>query len=318
MLNLDPYKTNFGSLINIQKTKDILYKYLILNNAQELSYEFNTNESCIPVFITGYNTEEQELPVFDHPVIIPGKRDTVYIVTDVRKYLKKLTEQPLNIMNTTIVRDMNSLQFVTTLTVILTEYYNGNSGVFRTHYKEISLGMSAWLGNGISALVGLDPVEKSHVEIVIAHYCNMLLTNNKNISEIQPTVDARVSKMKFSLPIANKALHGLLGTLNYTDVTIEDCIGNIQAVLSEEKRRYVDLNSLVNVISNSWFGPGSSETVLISIDNAPTWITLFYLNLENKSYKRSRLATLLMNNKRRLNSDEVVKFFNNYIQDKIS
>ena len=74
MVNIDPYLTSYGRLINIENLKKELLKYVITNDSN-LNYEYATEDQSKLVFITGYNSEEKELPLFEHPIIIKDMKN---------------------------------------------------------------------------------------------------------------------------------------------------------------------------------------------------------------------------------------------------
>lgn len=312
MVNIDPYLTSYGKLINIENLKKELQKYVISNDSN-LNYEYANEEGSKLVFITGYNSEEKDLALFEHPVMIKDIRGDNIICIDVRKYVRQHNEQALYLKD--IVKDSSSFNFLVIRAITMTDYVNGHYGVYRPVYKNYTVGYSHLIANIINAIVGLNPVEKVNVELATAFHFNTLITDSE-VTGRDGAIIARLEQCKFSLPVTKKTIALTISHLDSSDRTIEGLITNIKKVLPEEKGMLITKGVVINMLANIWYGAGGSETVLMSLENVPTWLALMYCATVDKTYKRSRLATILEMNSRKTNIDEVEKFMSNYIKSK--
>ena len=104
--------------------------------------------------------------------------------------------------------------------------------------------------------------------------------------------------------------------LNSDDRSIAGLISKVKEVLPEEKSALITQGVLVNLLSNVWYGAGGSESVLMGLEHVPSWIALMYSATVDKTYKRSRLASILEMSARKLDVNEIDKFITNYIKSK--
>lgn len=312
MVNIDPYLTSYGRLINIENLKKELLKYVITNDSN-LNYEYATEDQSKLVFITGYNSEEKELPLFEHPIIIKDIKNNNIVCIDVRKYVRQHTEQALYLKD--IVKDTSSLNFLVIRAIAMSDYANGYYGVYRPVYKNYTVGYAMLISNIINAIVGLNPVEKVNVELAIGFHFNTLITDS-DVSGRDGAILARLEQCKLSLPVNKKHIAITIEHLDSSDRTIDGLVSKIVSVLPEEKGTLITKGVLVNMLANIWYGAGGVESVLMSLENVPTWIALMYSATVDKTYKRSRLANILEMSSRKIVVDEIDKFISNYLKSK--
>lgn len=313
MIITDPYQTSYGKFINIEGLKKDLVKYVITNNSN-LNYEYLSDSNVRLVFITGYNVEEKELPLFEHPVIVEDVRGNKVVCVDVRKYVRQHNEQALYLKD--IVKDKSSLNYLVIRAISMCDYINGDFGAYRPIYKNISLGYAVVVSNVINAIVGLNPMEKVNVELAIAFHFNTLITDS-DVNGKDGAILSRLEQIKFSIPVNKKHIAMTIERLNSDDRSIAGLISKVKEVLPEEKSALITQGVLVNLLSNVWYGAGGSESVLMGLEHVPSWIALMYSATVDKTYKRSRLATILEMSARKLDVNEIDKFITNYIKSKM-
>jgi len=314
MLITNAYTTTYGKLIAIKKIETELLSYLARND-DNLSYEYANTGTTKIIYITGYNLEEKNLPIWDHPVVIKDMRGNTLIVSDLRKYVFAKDELALNISD--IIRDSNGVEFVTLRAMLTRDFIDNRIGLHRNLYKSISSAMCAWIVNAMNGIVGLDPVEKAYLEVVITHYVNYMLVEQDEVKNMEAAITGRILKSNYSLSLTNSVIESILSKLNNEVTSISDLIYNIKTVLPEAKSVFITVDTLVNNIANTWYGHGNSETLIMALEHIPTMMTLIYVNCDNKSYKRTQLASIIENNKKRIGNDDYVKQINSYIRDNL-
>lgn len=313
MVNVDPYLTTYGKLINVENIKKELVKYII-SNSDYLGYEYTTDSDIKMIFITGYNEEERNLPLFEHPIIVNDVRNTPIVCLDVRKYVRQHKEQAENIRD--IAKDTSSLHFILIRAVATADFINNDFGLYRPVYKNYTVGYSLLISSIVNGIVGLNPVEKLNVELAVGFHFNTLITDS-DVNGRDGSIIARLEQCKFSLPSTKKHIMSVIEHLDSSDRTIVGLVNKIMKALPEEKSVLITQGVLVNMLANIWYGAGTSETTLMSLENVPTWIALMYSATVDKTYKRSRLASILDMSSRKINVEEVDKFITNYLKSKV-
>ena len=309
---IDPYNTSFGSLINIKPVEDKIAKFLITNGTN-LNYEYAASEDANLVFITGKNDEEQELPLWEHPVVFNDHKGNITVAVDLRKFVKVTNEDFLSLSE--VIRDNSGFQFTVLRTLITYEFVSGNLGRFRTVERTIQSSFAYWIADSLSAGIMLTPEEKVKTEVVIMHYINLMMVNGKIGNEEVNTAIIKIANSKLSLPLNIKVIKSIVATLNNSVSSIDDLVANIKIVLGESKAMMLDTNVLVNILATSWFGPGGSETVIIATEDMATWIAMLFVSAESNTYKRTRLATIVNKYKTKVKLKEFVKYMELYVKE---
>jgi len=305
---VNPYKTSFGSLINIEPVEEAIVKALV-HSSGNLNYEYACEDEGTLSFITGKDEYEKELPVWTHPITLKDHKGNENTVIDLRSYVKP-TESFTNLSD--IVKNKSGYNFTVLRALLTYQYQNGNYGVMRTDEKTIVNAFSYWIADSLNSGIMLNPIEKLGVEIAAAHFYLAMLSREGEIDN--DLILNKISKLKLSIPINLKTV--ISNTKDFkTDLkTIDDLVENIKIAIGGAKTGMVDTNILVNVISNSWFGPGGSETIIISIENPATWISMLYSAANDNTYKRTRLATIVNKYKSKLKLKDFIKNTTNFIE----
>lgn len=313
MFICSPYETTYGKLLNSETIIKALIRYLAGTKSTNLNYEYDPKSDIGLVFITGFDNDEQELPAWDHPVIFKDHRGNTIIASDLRKYVKVIKgQQPLTI--TEITKDKSNIDFIILRTLVTADFSMGYFGNFRNEFKSVISGFSLIMSNIINSLVIMNPVEKVNVEIVLAYYVNVLLTNS-DVSDMKPVIKARILSSKLSIPLTNKAIDNIVDILDPEFRDINSLMNNIKLALPEEKAKLINTSVIVNGMSSMWYGPGGSEAMVMSVEHLPTWIALMYVNINDNTFKRSRLAMMLEKHNKNIKNTEFSKAIELYIKE---
>jgi hypothetical protein len=313
MKRLIPYATSYGKLLNITAIEKELFKYMASNSGANLNYEFSTSNDVEIVIITGYNDEEKDLGVWDHPIVMKNHKDQDVVVIDLRKYVSVNKEQPMNIMD--VAKDKNVVEFLVLRALLTADFACGEYGRLRNIFKSISSGYASIVANVTNSIVILSPLEMVYVEIAAAYHASILFIEEDDIKSSLGNIEARLSNMKFSLPINKKVIASLMEKMQYEDRTIVGLVKNIQSVLPPEKQPLINNDAMVNMVSNIWYGPSGTETVIMALEHMPTWVALLYTSIVNKTYKRTRLATVIAKASRQINVNEFEKGISLYLKE---
>jgi len=313
MISVDPYDTSYGSLLNILPIKNKIMKYLIDAENDNLNYEYANMDNHRLVIITGKNSAEKELPIWTFPILMEAINGDKVVAIDIRKYVKKVTEDVLNIAD--IVKDSGSVTFLTLAARYVGELDAGNYGLIKNIERSTVSAFSIWLSDSLNSAIMLNPVEKVRLEVICAFYgYRLFMEESIKLSDIE-VMKTKISKTKLSLPMTIKAISDIINKLDYKLNSLDDLVRNILLGLDSEKLDVINKNVLLSTLSNSWYGVGAGETVMIAVENLPLLICLIYSAIDNKSYKRSRIAAILNRNNRKINGKTMAANINIFINE---
>jgi len=312
----NPYKTTYGRILNASKLSEELVRYLTTADIDNLGYEYDNRMDVKVAFITGYNEEERELPVIGHPIIVVARGITV-IVSDLRQFVKKSDEQPLDIAD--IVKDTNSSDFIVIRTLLTRDFVAKGASDFGLISKPMSTAFGIWITSLVDTMVGLDPVESLKVETVSSLYANSLFF--RDIPDVKDNLDTIINRTSTGKQVYKLDKKIITSTLLEVSEMITEykgmelLIALITEVLPDEKSRFVNVNGFSTLTANVWYGPGGGETSIIALENMSTWMAMVYSGLTNRSYSKTRIGMLLKKYNRVIDSRVMEKFFIGYLKD---
>lgn len=270
-----------------------LKEYLIKDDF--LSYEYFGKTRDF-IFITGFNDEERELPPFDHPMMIDSVMNKKYIVVDLRKYVKQTTEKPATLKS--ILSNYSYAIFQINRAILLDMVLSGDSFKLQIVQENLAIIFSNIIASSINGVVRLTPKERLMIEGVCYCYVIGLFISDFTRDEKSNYLKPMLRKAKLTLPLNVDMVDELL-TINLNASNFPECFENIKFILGE-KSVSLQLRPFYNTISNIWYGPGTMETVLLSLDNISTMLALYLTAYNDITFKKSRITDFISIVKRKL------------------
>lgn len=311
---IDPYETTYGKVINKSKLIKDVQDYIVRSN-DKLNYEYTNTGDIDLAIITGFNSEERNLSLFEHPLLVKGLRQKDIVAIDVRKFVKPHDEQQTVLED--VVKDSAGFKFNILRALITADFIAHNYGSLRQIYSGITMSYAAVVSSLINYAINLNPQELLDTELGCAYFANTLFVDQEDLLDVKNNIIARLSNFRYSLPVSKTAVNNLLSDVLYSSQDIYGLLGLLKQLLPDEKAELLNDALLVNLLSNAWFGPGGSESLLIGLEHIPTWIAIAYVSLDNLTYKRSKIATILNKYSKSIDPKDYVKEIDNYIKEKL-
>lgn len=315
---LDPYETTMGKSYSMHNARQAIARYVAGAVGNNLNYEISDSNKCRIVFITGYDEDERTLPILEQPMIVTDGRGFPVIVADVRKYLKLSTgEQPISLKP--IFKDDSTYRMVILQTLLMKDFTLGNLGVVKSVDKNFCSAFTLFISNLFNHIVNLNPIEKLHVEMVIAHYFYSMNVADDDVEDMVETIRIKISKTNLSLTLPNiKTITEILSVVNNDVQDFNGLVDNIKSVLPEEKRAFINSSVLFQKCTNLWYGPGGDNILLMGLESYPSMVALLYTAMLDKTYKRSMLSTMLDKFSGKTKPAEIEKVIASYVEDRMT
>lgn len=317
------YDTTFGKLIQIEKVKRELLKFITELEVKNMNYEFtfkkiSTDNSLDNrlMFITGFSDIEKELPIWDYPIIVENLKHEKIVCVDLRKYMKQLKEQPLSI--TAEAKDKSSVTLLAMSAMLTLEFSMGNTGMLSNYYKHITTAYTMLLASMINNIIPLNPSERMAVEIAIAFHANYLFVNPTDVHDYRDNIVARLSTMRYTIPPTKDVIKEVSEPLVGNDKTINGLVANITAVMTESKKMFITKDLITNILAGQWYGTNGSAGMIVALEHMPTWIAMFSSVISDVTFKKSKLALILDRYSKQIGVPDAIKGMNNYMSERIS
>lgn len=314
MIIVDPYLTSYGKTLNKEKAKKEVMKYMITTDVEDLSYGYKTSENTNLVFITGRNNDEKDLPIFVFPLVLEDIRNKTTIAVDLRKFCKDRIDT--NILMD-MFKDKANGEFYIITAVIMADFLQEEYTTYRRVFNNISGAYAVLTSNIINSCTPLSVVEKVQIEVAAAYYANLLLTPSKDYTDYRDAYIARISNIKFSIPIDKKTTRQVIESIRLEpELTVYGLIDVCKQLVTEDKKGLIESKLYISMLANMWYGINSLDLLTAAQECMPLWIAILYTTLTNLTFAKSRLTTLLEKNSKAVDSKEYIKIMSTYLKDK--
>ena len=310
---LNPYETAIGQHTNSKRLQYDLEKYIIkAGRNHNLNYEYSNTDTVELFFITGKNEDEMELPVWNHPLLV--KTNTVNkIFVDVRTMVRLKEAGDFTDLST-VVNNKAAFDFTIIRTIFMMLSIS-NYGEVTTVTNTTALAFAKWVSTSIKTVLTLGIEETIDLEIIALHYAYCITSNEEYDDRTIENIYFKITKNLKVVRNNLKYVAELCKGLNNNPCDAVDLVENISTKVQSPLLTNFNTNVLYNILGNTWNGISAYENIVMSIEHVPTLIAIFAVSLDNKSFKHSKLANILNNNKRVINADEFVKKVNLIVED---
>ena len=315
MINIDPYNTTYGQMINKEKVIKEIISYLSIKGNRNLNYEFINKGNVKYIYVLGVDEEERSFPIWDQPMLFKHGNDTI-IATDLRKYVQKIKAQPLNLYD--VVKDHSAVEYLTNAATIMGDFTNGEIGNYKKLFNGTAVAYAALTGHVINTMVSLNPLERVNVEIAasfVAHAQLLDIGNNESISMYTESILNRIISTRLSMPVSAS----MVKSIEYPH-SLENGIASYvefyKSVLPEEKAGMITDRVFINLLGNLWYGPGGNETLIMSMECMPLFMSLTYTLLSDNSFKKQRLAMIMNYFERNIDKPGYLKYMSMLLKGK--
>lgn len=297
-----PEKTSIGTLSfkDIEKTKKEIMEYIIrFKDKLNLSYEYRYENKYVPIYITGRNSDEENLPIFKHPIVIMSNNVT-YIVTNLRGIV--YSDRVENTISD-VKRNQLSVDIEIIRNVLLYSTLNNNS-VNSSLVSMVGKPFALWVKSLLTNSFRLDPREMYTVEGVLYHY--FISSNIPNVG-----IDKIKDKMvRYLSPIYRdrQFLDFVVDGLNNTPVNVHDLVDNLKVKVESGKLNNLSANILLPLVADSWnISDIGNELCVMSLESSETFIALVKESTTRLVSGKTKISKILEDNKRNYEKDNIDK-----------
>ena len=303
---IDPYDTTIGAIVANREIKQILNKFLVDTPDKLLGYEYKSENPVKYMFITGKNRVESELPVFKHPILLNDTiKNELYLFLDVRQFVR--IDKNTHIINLSdIVKDTSNFNILLIRGVYQELLYH-NPNRIRGFMDTLAQALTALIGGILNTALILNPVEMMDLNITLLHYTLSMLGGDIH------SIPSKVTR--YNMARANSEyVSNILSNLETGD-SVEVLTTNIKRCSSSSKLQNVSSDLILNLTRGIFYCDNSVELLAMMFEHPPTVIALLYAGYDDRVYRRTKLTTVLTNNKKRIPLDNFVRIVGNTIND---
>ena len=237
------------------------------------------------VFITGLHDSEQDIPLFTHPLEVVHNGKT-YLCTDMRLYVSNLLGRATLADLDNNIKNKVEFNFVKTKSILTLAWLDKKQGHIKNGLGFSANVYSALVSQLISRAYGLDYGDQLLIQIVACYFYYSLFYDDVMITDelVQSWVVHTIQITKTDSALIESTFKKITKCNNMETFceTIKDvCVNS----------RLHDLNVLVllTLVKSTWFGANAKEVMSVALEHPPTWVSMVYTALQERSYKNSNI-----------------------------
>lgn len=313
-----PYDTNTGKLTKVSVITNNILKYITQNSNEDFTYDYPIG-GLQTYYIIGKNKDEKDLLIWDFPIFFKDVRNRLSVVINLRPYVVN-ADKPFTDLKD-IIRDKNAVMFQLVL-AYLSNKQNEDINFIKPILPNIAMGFTAMILAAIRRISNLPPDAKANVEIACLTYVHYLYNIDIKLEDDVERITNFVSKVRLSYPFDKKTIRAIVDRITIFDRDTDDNFSVLGKLLKNslpaDMRDVVNLDAIISMLENGWFGPGSNKSIFIAMEYLPMLATLVYSCSSTSLYKNTKIGQALEVEKRRIGLDEVNNFiFNRVIKHEI-
>lgn len=255
---------------------------------------FNRNLGLItsleykPVFITGTQTSESNIPFFAHPLAIENFKGHNFICMDIRPCIRQVSDVETAGADFA-VRNQTDYNFAISRLVLNMAWLAGDISQLKLNLSFAGAVYAAWLSESISKRFALDPKDQMVLAIISHFYYQSLFFQGEHIEEemLQRFAVHTIKATK----APSQLVFDIFDKIKDMD-TIEDYCQNIKDILANIRLDGLNPGLLITMIGNTWFGNNSKENLAVALEHPPTWIAIVYMAIAERTFKNSMIAKI--------------------------
>jgi len=281
--------------------KEQLVTYITLND--NLNYEYKRGDEIKPIFITGKTLEEQELPSLPIPAKITIGKNT-YLVIDARMFVSASVDDELK----SKIKDATSFSIYEAITALTIEAEEIRGVMARLRGYTVELG-GIWLTNSIATSLHLDMAERTTLNLIVSNYL---------LAKYGIESDAIYINLmdKTTLYTDRDSAEDVFKKLKYkAPTTLKELSENIINVFRSRKVAALDESLIVASLRNSFFGANSDQLTILAFEHMPTLTAILYIAANNRAFRRSKVGSIVLDNHKRLELDNMTTIVNGLVRD---
>ena len=292
----DSYKTTVGLSFKINEIETSIKKAIIENNElEEINLDLIISDYLKPIFITGYFSSESNIPFFTNPLLLE-KDNKKYLCTDIRQFVRYVDHHDFDINKlrdptSKFTTNKTSFQFTILRSTLQLVWLNGNINEIKNGLSLAGVIYSMWLTDSISKLYGLDYKDQQTLSIIsYFFYQSLFYKEDSFFDEILDLFGFQIVK---NLKIPTDIVFSVIKKITKMS-GIKDYCNNIISILENLRLRDFNEAILINSIGRTWYALGinQKELLTIALELPPTWVTICYSALSDRSYKNTTISKI--------------------------
>lgn len=299
MIVKEPYSSKSLKLFNMSQVASEVNRYITIDYAYIRGKEklkikpFTDGHITLnPVILYGLSDSEKAISPLNHPLISVQNK---WMALDLRNYVK-VSQDATNYE----IRNESEYHLALTRFILTGLWYTGKqSSLYSLELAHFAF--SSWLSDNLASKFGLDLGDKLKLRVLANIYYSRLFIDEPDSNEID----------KLLIRAKNDGLYPELFKEVYKDCgpleTIDDFCNACYSVTKNVRLKNLDYVVLANIVNTNWVGSNGREMILLSLEHPPTWVSLVYAAVTQRSFKKNFVTTVVERLSKRGKDEDYIK-----------
>lgn len=288
MILKEPYSSKSLKLYNTSNIVSEVNRYITIDYAHIRTKEalkikpfVEAGVTLNPVILYGLGDSEKSVIPLNHPVFSPSNN---WVALDLRNLVKVSNDG-----NSYEIRNESEYHLSITRFILTSLWYVGKQASIYS-FELPHFAFSSWLSDNLGSKFGLDLGDKLKIRVLANIYYSRLFAEYPDSDEL----DMLLIRGK------NDNLIPDLFREVYSKVSDPESLTNIDdfckacfTVTGNVRLQHLDYVVLSNILNNNWIGVNGRELVLLALEHPPTWVSLVYSAITQRSFKKNFVTTVV-------------------------
>ena len=317
MIYKTAYETTIGSSIEVSKIVKPLKKALV-QGVKTSSMDIISSLVIKPVFLLSNDVMTNEIPQFIHPILISdpviSKTDS-YLCVDGRSFIKQggdyFSGSSMKELEP-FIRNRAEFDFLRAREILNMLWLAEGCTIIADIFTFADSIYHAWISDNISKKYSLDMREQLTVS-VICHlfYQTLFVNDNINVEFIKTQFVPHTIKVTKA---PSEFVESIVDQITKFE-SVEDLCDTIALIVGGIKLRSFNGGVLITILRNTWNGVNAPEILAVALEHPPTFISLVYISLVERTYKSSALCRIAEKSAKQELATSFVNAFAHMIQE---
>lgn len=308
------YDTTVGKIEKLKSLDQSLREAMVTGDLQERRLGVEKVDENTAIFVIGGTSAEMNIPAFVHPYLIQNYKGRNYLATDARLFRTTAKDYYSERDFEADVRNKVEYSLMKTRAALSLMWLSKDVERLRARFNFAASVFATWLSQAIGRAYALDFQDQAMITAVGVYYYYSLFTEARKLEgndlEVAVVHTIKVTKLP-GLEVYK--LFESLGEIR----GIEDYCQEVKKVVQNVRLNDFNLGMLLTLVRNSWYGTNAKEMIAVALEHPPTWITIVYATMTERTYKTSNLYKVLEFLAKRGNGDEFKMNFLDLLRERV-
>lgn len=288
MILKEPYSSKSLKLYNTSNTVSEVNRYITIDYAHikdkgniKIKPFVEAGVTLNPVILYGLGDSEKSVIPLNHPLFSAANN---WVALDLRNFVKVANDG-----TGYDIRNESEYHLAVTRYILTSLWYIGKqSSLYSLELAHFAF--SSWLSDNLGSKFGLDLGDKLKLRILANIYYSRMFSEYPDSDELDKLLIR--AKNDNLIPDLFKEVYEKVSDPESL-TSIDDFCKACYTVTGNVRLQNLDYVVLSNIVNSNWVGVNGKELILLALEHPPTWISMVYASITQRSFKKNFVSIVV-------------------------